>query len=123
LAIRVLLIDMPQMLRQIIRQTLAGDPRFELVGEYAEHVAIDVAVNRSRADYVVMDPNVFDSRAVRRRLLDEGPQVRVLTVSTHGGQTTLYELRAQEVALGELSPERLASVMTRMSSTRETGQS
>lgn len=114
---------MPQMLRQIIRQTLAGDPRFELVGEYAEHVAIDVAVNRSRADYVVMDPNVFDSRAVRRRLLDEGPQVRVLTVSTHGGQTTLYELRAQEVALGELSPERLASVMTRMSSTRETGQS
>lgn len=102
---------MPQMLRQIIRQTLARDPRFELVGEYTDHVAIDVAVNRSRADYVVMGVNVFDSRAVRRRLLEEGPQVRVLAVGPDGGQSTLYELRAQEIALGELSPDHLASVM------------
>jgi len=111
LPIRVLLIDMPQMLRQIIRQTLARDPRFVIVGEYTEHVAIDLAVNRSKADFVIMGSAVFESRAVRDRLLEEGPQVRVLAVGPDGAQTTLYELQPHEVALGELSPEHLASVM------------
>ncbi len=107
----MLLIDMPHMLRQIIREALADDPRFELVGEFTEHVGIDVAIDRTRADYVVMGADVFDSRAVRRRVLEEGPQVRVLAVDSGGSQTTLYELRAHEIALGELSPRRLASTI------------
>jgi DNA-binding NarL/FixJ family response regulator len=111
LSIRVLLIDMPQMLRQIIRQTLARDPRFQIVGEYTEHVAIDVAVDRSQADYVIMGSDVFESHAVRHRLLEDGPRVRVLALGADGAQTTLYELRPHEVALGELSPKRLVSVM------------
>lgn len=102
---------MPQMLRQIIRRTLARDSRFVIVGEYTEHVAIDVAVNRSNADYVIMGSGVFESREVRQRLLEEGPQIRVLAVGADGAQATLYRLRPEEVELGEVSPERLASVI------------
>ena len=112
LPIRVLLIDMPQMLREIIRRSLARDGRFEIVGEYTEHVSIDVAVDRSRADFVIVGTDVFESRSVRRRVLEEGPQVRVLAVRPDGGQTTLHQLRPEEVDLGELSPERLVAVMT-----------
>ena len=108
---RVLLIDMPQMLRQIIRRTLARDSRFVIVGEYTEHVAIDVAVDRSSADYVIMGSGVFESRDVRRRLLEEGPQVRVLALGPDGAHATLYRLRSEEVELGEASPERLASIL------------
>lgn len=108
---------MPQMLRQIIRRTLARDARFVIVGEYTEHVAIDVAVNRSNADYVIMGSSVFESQAVRQRLLEEGPQVRVLAVGPDGAQTTLYQLRPEEVELGEVSPDRLASVIAGNAST------
>lgn len=111
LPIRVLLIDMPQMLRQIIRRTLARDARFLIVGEYTEHVGIDVAVNRTNADYVIMGSDVFESRAVRQRLLEEGPQIRVLAVRPDGAHTTLYRLCPEEVELGDISPEHLASVM------------
>jgi hypothetical protein len=58
-----------------------------------------------------MGSDVFESRDVRHRLLEEGPRVRVLSVGDDGAQTTLYELRPHEVALGELSPKRLVSVM------------
>jgi DNA-binding NarL/FixJ family response regulator len=112
LPIRVLLIDMPQMLREIIRRRLARDGRFEIVGEYTKDVSIAFAVDRSRADYVIVGDDVFDSRAVRRRVLEEGPQVRVLAVRPDGGQTTLHQLRPEEIDLGELSPERLVDVMT-----------
>jgi len=112
LPIRVLLIDMPQMLREIIRRPLATDSRFAIVGEYTKHVSIDFAVDRSRADYVIVGADVFDSSAVRRRVLEEGPQVRVLAVRPDGGQATLHQLRPEEIELGELSPERLVEVMT-----------
>ena len=112
LSIRVLLIDMPQMLREIIRRSLARDGRFEIVGEYTEHVSIDIAVDRSKADYVIVGADVFESRSVRQRVLEEGPQVRVLAVRPDGAQTTLHRLRVEEVELGELSVERLVEVMT-----------
>jgi hypothetical protein len=102
---------MPQMLREIIRRRLARDERFELVGEYTRHVSIDFAVDRSRADFVIVGEDVFDSGSVRRRVLEEGPQVRVLAVRPDGGQTTLHQLRPEEVELGELSPERLVEIM------------
>lgn len=102
---------MPQMLREIIRRRLARDGRFEIVGEYTEHVSIDVVVDRSRADFVIVGDDVFESSSVRRRVLEEGPQVRVLAVRPDGGRTTLHQLRAEEIELGELSPRRLAEVM------------
>ena len=110
-AIRVLLIDMPQMLREIIRRRLAHDGRFEIVGEYTRHVSIDFAVDRSRADFVIVGDDVFESGLVRRRVLEEGPQVRVLAVRPDGGQTTLHRLRPEQIELGELSPECLVEVM------------
>jgi DNA-binding NarL/FixJ family response regulator len=111
LPIRVLLIDMPQLLREIIRRRLARDERFEIVGEYTKHVSIEFAVDRSRADYVIVGEDVFDSASVRRRVLEEGPQVRVLAVRPDGGRATLHQLRPEEVELGELSPERLVDLI------------
>jgi DNA-binding NarL/FixJ family response regulator len=111
LPIRVLLIDMPQMLREIIRRRLARDGRFEIVGEYTKHVSIEFAVDRSRADYVIVGEDVFESASMRRRVLEEGPQVRMLAVRADGGRATLHQLRPEEVDLGELSPERLVKLM------------
>ena len=102
---------MPQMLREIVRRHIAVDGRFEIVGEYTQHVSIDLAVDRSRADYVIVGDDVFASRSVRRRVLEEGPQVRVLVVRPDGGQTSMHQLRPEEIELGELSPERLVEVM------------
>jgi hypothetical protein len=102
---------MPQMLREIVRSHLAVDGRFEIVGEYTQHVSIDLAVERSMTDYVIVGDDVFESRSVRRRVLEEGPQVRVIAIRPDGRQTTLHQLRPEQVDLGELSPERLVEVM------------
>jgi hypothetical protein len=101
---------MPQMLREIIRRSLSREPRFEIVGEYPRDVAIDVAIDRSMADYVIVSADVFDAHSLDQRLLD-GQQVRVLAVRPDGGQATLHQLRPEHLDLGELSPERLLAVM------------
>ena len=75
------------------------------------HVSIDFAVDRSRADFVIVGDDVFESGLVRRRVLEEGPQVRVLAVRPDGGQTTLHRLRPEQIELGELSLECLVEVM------------
>src|SRR4051794_35177513 len=106
------MVDMPQMLRAIIRQSLARDPRFVMVGEYPKDVAIEVAVDRAKADYVIVGADVFEPGSISRRMLAQGPQVRVLAVRPDGAQTTLYELRPEEIELGELSPTRLLTVMS-----------
>jgi DNA-binding NarL/FixJ family response regulator len=110
---RVLLIDMPLMLREMFRRALARDARFALVGEYTKSVALDVAIDRSRADYVVMGTGMFEESDVLARVLEEGPQVRVLAVRPGGGQAFLYELRPHEQDLGDLTPEELLERIVR----------
>ena len=108
---RIVLVDMPRMLRDIIRTTLADDPTCEIVGEYDEHVALEVALDRSRADVVIVGTQVFAPREIHARLLAEASPLKVLAVRPDASQTFLHEVHSRVVALGELSPERLTAAV------------
>ena len=103
---RIVLIDMPRILREIVKDTIATDADMIVVGEYAESVRLRDAVARSAADFVITDARAsgFDDVDV---LLRERPRVRVLAIGENGRDTVLYELRPQKVRLGAVSPENL----------------
>jgi DNA-binding NarL/FixJ family response regulator len=103
------LVNMPKLLREIVRDTLVHDPLCQIVSEYDQHVPLEVALDSQRADVVVVSADVFTSQEIQSRLLAEAPQLKVLAVLPDASQTVLHELHAHQVALGELSPERLVA--------------
>jgi DNA-binding NarL/FixJ family response regulator len=102
---RIVLIDMPRMLREIIREVVAAEPGAEVVAEFGEPVDLVPAVLAHRAGFVILGADLAAGEVAR--LLDELPRTRVLGVADDGGQSFLYELRPHMVELGEISPERL----------------
>jgi DNA-binding NarL/FixJ family response regulator len=99
---RILLADVPQMLRDIVRETLAAERDMEIVGEVTD-------VNSLR-DWLEHDDTCLvifggEDPTVAATLLTECSPPRVLALS--GRESWLYELRPQRVSLGEISPTRL----------------
>jgi DNA-binding NarL/FixJ family response regulator len=111
--IRVLLFDMPLMLRQIVSEIIAAEPDLETVGELE-----DMRLVATRQPDVVIvglgvDEPVFEARVpdVVRALLDDLPRTKVLGLSQDGRTGHLYELRLQKAPIGEVSPARLITVI------------
>ncbi len=101
---RIVLVAMPQMLRDIVAGVLADEPDMEIVGEATGVNGLPDAVLEPGADVVVMgrdDPSLATS------LLEQQPGMRVLAVAASGRESWLYELRPHRVPLGEISPKRL----------------
>ena len=109
--IRILLVDMPRMLREIVNQSVSAQPDMEVVAEHAAHASMLSAARRSRANVVIVgdDGAEIDERCERLAL--RHPDVGVLALSVDGRQTVLYELRPYRVPLGELSPQQLVDAI------------
>lgn len=107
--IRVLLLGLPVMLRQIVSQTIAAEPDLEIVGELE-----DMRLAAARQPHVVIvglgaDEPVLEAcvPAVVRALLDHLPRAKVLGLLPDGRSGYVYELRPQRAPIGELSPATL----------------
>jgi DNA-binding NarL/FixJ family response regulator len=110
--VRVLIVDLPGLLRGIVRATVEGQPDMAVVGEVPGDMEIWTAVEETGADVVVVD-------ATHPVLEDPGPAYlsartpasQILALSADGRESFLYALRRAPVALGELSPAHLAAVI------------
>jgi DNA-binding NarL/FixJ family response regulator len=100
---RILLVDMPQLLREIIRSVVVAEADLELVAEVNDARSLDDAIPRHAPDVVI---GRSTSRDIERLLRDR-PRLKVLQLDDAGRSTVLYELRPQRTALGEVSPARL----------------
>lgn len=113
--IRVVLGAMPTLLRDIVRETLAGRPDFEVLAEVTEGDEISQAVQRTRADVAVVgitprdDPD--DRRSLPSELLAAHPQLRLIALTTDGRTGYAYQLQPYEAAIVEISPESLLEAM------------
>jgi len=103
---KILLIDMPKMLREIIRDFSERDPALDIVGVLDGSTDLPATAARLGAAVVVMG-SAAGSRSTISALLQARPSTRVLTIADDAGQVMLYRLMPEEVALGELSPARL----------------
>jgi chemotaxis response regulator CheB len=105
-SIRITLVDMSPLLREILREALDREPDLAVVGDHDVVADLGVAVEQDGADVVIIGSNASES-AHLRSLVATSCGVRVLELRSDGKDCVLHELRPHRVALGELSREGL----------------
>jgi DNA-binding NarL/FixJ family response regulator len=106
-SVRVLLMDMSPMLRQILRGLVHGHGGVRVVAEYPEMVPLRRVVEEHEADVVLFGHDSGRLPTECRELLEARPHTRLLVVGNDGRRSTLYELRPHREPLGEASPDDL----------------
>ena len=101
---RIVLVNLPRMLREIIEDVVAAAPDLDVVETLDKPTGLIAVVDGAKADFLIAGDDALEDVGV---LLRERPRLKVLAVAGDGRQTFLYELRPQEVSLGEVSPQNL----------------
>lgn len=97
MAIRVLLVDDHQLVRQGLRAILDSEPDIIVVGDAADGTMAVMAAQQLRPDVVVMDVAMPQLNGIdaTRRIVSQQNDARVLVLSMHGNrQIVLEALRA-----------------------------
>jgi DNA-binding NarL/FixJ family response regulator len=103
---RIVLVDMPPLLREIVRGALAREPDLDVVAEHDANADLRAAVEDDGADFLIVGSEATAEAAVHS-LVAADLGVRALEVQSDGKESVLYELRPHRVPLGEISPESL----------------
>ena len=107
--VRVALVNLPRMLHEIIREVVSAEEDMRIVGDFADWVQLDGAMEQCRPDFLITG----DDRPplTIHQLLEAHRDLRVLTVSLDGRNAVLCEVEPHRVPLGEASPQKLLNVM------------
>ncbi len=90
-AIRILVANRPRLMRELILETLADQPDFEIVGEVAEESKISEDVKRTLPNFVVIALDHPGRRpAICDEVLREHPDVRVIAVAPEKNCVVYY---------------------------------
>jgi hypothetical protein len=104
----VILVNMPRLLRDIVRAVVSDEPDLRIVAEFDDPEAyrtIDVG------EPYVFITSLRDGGMTVDRFFGAGTKNCVLAVSADGSETELYELRPRMRSLGEISPEMLLAAI------------
>jgi DNA-binding NarL/FixJ family response regulator len=107
---RVLLVDMPPMLRDLVRSVLADAPAVAVVGELDTSADVAETARRLRAEVVICGVREHEP-VVDVTLLLSCSVSRILAIGS-GGTGDLYEMELLRRDLGALSPKALVSAVS-----------
>jgi AmiR/NasT family two-component response regulator len=107
---RVLLLDLPRMLAELVRQVGARDEGLEVVGDVTEAQAPG-AVAQMHPDFVIVGGDRTTPPDSCRAVFDSQPHLTVLALTGNGSDGVLWELAPHREALGDLSQEALLNAM------------
>jgi chemotaxis response regulator CheB len=104
--IRILVANQPRLMRELILETLANQPDFEIVGEVAEESKIPENVQRTLPNFVVIALDHPGRRpAICDELLREHPDLRVIAVAPEKNCVVYYwaslEIHSSDVEASE----------------------
>jgi hypothetical protein len=110
--IRIVVIGLPQILRDVITDIVADQPDMELVGDLPEN-ADPAMIEDLGGTFVAVGagPSGELPDVCKGLLVRQAHGLRILGLSAEGRRGYLYELRPTEVAIGDVSPERLLNVI------------
>ena len=108
--IRVLIRDIPKMLRDILEQEISGEPDMEVMSEPPVPPRAPADTNVS-PDVFVVGTSDGEPCERARAVLVRWPRSRVLMITARGDRAVIYELVPQGCDLGELSPSQLVQAI------------
>ena len=101
--IRVVLVELTGITREVVKGILADAPDIELVGDVSMEDFSDPGAAAADVAILAGDDGVLTRRA--HELLKVRPLLRILAVGQGGREGSLYELRPHRTPLGELSSQ------------------
>jgi len=100
--IRIRLLAMPRLVRELIELAVRAEPDMEVVE--------DGAILAS-ADFVVCGAPTADAASEGRSFLAEQARVRVVELDAAAGRASLFELQEHEEPIGDVSPAELVDAI------------
>jgi DNA-binding NarL/FixJ family response regulator len=100
---RVLLIDMPRLLRDMLARAIDAQPDMSVVGQEGHPSSIGRAVNDTAPEFVVVGLEQAQLPADCQRFLSSRARPRLLGIEAVDGRAFLYELRPEKERIGEMS--------------------
>lgn len=89
--IRVLVANQPRLLRELVLEAVAGEPRIEVVGEVERENEILAAVERTRPHVLIIALGASDERPpICDEVLVRFPEVRVVAIAPDRNSTIYY---------------------------------
>ena len=112
---RVLLIDMPRLLRDMLARAIDAQPDMYVVGEEGHPSAIKRAVRETDPEFVVVGLEHAELPAECQLFLRKRATPRLLGIEAFDGRAFLYELQPERERIGEASitPDELVSAIRR----------
>ncbi len=118
--VRVLFWKLPVWLDDVLRARVALVTELELLGSQSAESEVDAAIATQHPDVVVFhaaDPDASGDRL--EKLLYRHPELRLLSIGSPTRGTTTIELLPSERAFGDVSLQRLVSLMVEDRSWRQ----
>jgi DNA-binding NarL/FixJ family response regulator len=109
--IRVLLVDMPRLLRDLIEHAIARAPDLEVVGTEPDVEGLERAAGETDPEFVIVGLERGDLPESARAFLDARSRPRMLGVEAEEGTAVLYELTPRCVPIGTVTPDQLAGAI------------
>jgi DNA-binding NarL/FixJ family response regulator len=101
--VRILLVEMPQLLREILAQAIQGRSECELLKGSARGLR-SLTEQTASPDVVILGLTAAEDTTLVPALLTRWPGAQVMTLMPAGQDVTAYELTPHERELGKLSP-------------------
>jgi DNA-binding NarL/FixJ family response regulator len=118
--IRVIFIDMPKLVRQMLRQAVAADPHLVIEGEVDESADALELLEAVEGGVVLVGDGQLGEQAIVE-LLRRAPASVLLAVHANGDGLDLCELQPQRFALGQASPQQVVDLIRSIGSARGFG--
>jgi DNA-binding NarL/FixJ family response regulator len=114
--IRVLLVDMPRIPRELIERAVAGEEDMIVVGSTPDLEELQQAAAASEPEFVLVGLVGDQLPPTAARFVQDKARLKVLGVEAHDGKAYLYELRPERAPLGEVSPADVVAAIRRAAS-------
>ena len=102
--IRILIVGVPRLLRELIERAISAEPDLEVIA--TDRLAdLSETADRERAEFAIVALEDRELPPEGREFLDRRARVKLLGIGPADGHATLYRLRPEHLALGEVAPQ------------------
>ena len=107
--VRIVLVGLPRLLREIVEGALEAQPDMSVVGEAEDASELAETVEQAGATAVIAVEEALDeARAIE---LVGSLRIEIVTLSADGGRAAVYECLPQRRDVGAVDPKTLAELL------------